>query len=261
MTANQISYAIAQETKRHNEEAESLEQQRVDETVRHDKVTESLTKEANDLSAERLNRETIFNEQKLQHQKEIDHLMYEMQKSQGDRRNDLQEQYQHWQAALGMLEQSYKTEMAILKQQEVDTQKRQQAEIELHNRNMENLQHETVELQKWQTKVQDDYNRYKTDVESGLRREEIQNVRNSLRIIETRDIMQQNLESMRLSLTADQTQSLIRLQESSAKLNDMNRFFTPIKVSAEAYKDVTQGLKNNTQVGVDIIKMLATGGL
>lgn len=261
MTANQISYAVAQEQNRHNEQSEQLEQQRIDETVRHDKEIEAINQRTNDLTEAKNSFEYAYKTEQLQHQKRMDTLTYEMQKAQGDKRNQLQEEMNNitaiWNDRMSQLK-SWETD---IKQQEQFLKDKAQNEIELHNRNMEALQLGNLELQGWMKQVDDTYRRHALDTESGLRNQEIQNAKNNLRILETHQIRTHELEERRVDALEKLNAANIKHTEAQTALVESNKFWNPWNNLTGGFKNITDGLRNTMQAGSDIVRMLATGGL
>lgn len=111
MTANQIAYAANQETHRHNE------------------VDEGIRERANDINAERNRLEQEYRDKALNLDAQYKQLQYDLDKAQGDRKLDIQEQLAWIEFKKQTADADYKAQMVRINEQQTAINKTNSDEL------------------------------------------------------------------------------------------------------------------------------------
>lgn len=142
MTANQISYAVAQETKRHNE------------------ATEDIEREKNRLQSIRNDNDRIYQERSNDIQERYNNVYLELQQTQGDKRLELEEELNSIKREQNAIDQWYKTESVALKASEVDVARQDMLNTDKYRTRLNDLGYEKNQIDWYDAMVREKWNEY-----------------------------------------------------------------------------------------------------
>jgi hypothetical protein len=261
MTANQISYAMSVESQRHNQANEDIENAKLDEVERHNKEIEKLESDKVRIQEIYNSQMTYLKQAELDHRKYYDELALQIQKEQGDAKIALQAQLNEITETYNQQKAMLESEANATKEALKDIEQQKVAETIRYNDMLKTFKAQDVELQKWITDKKVQYDYHALDIESGLKRLDIQNTQKSLQLTETRDVFNFGLMSKEYTLKELYNAAQISNIEAQTKLTKSNKFWNPMRNMSQSFKDFSQGLKATTGAASDVVNMLSFGGL
>lgn len=241
MTANQVNYAMAltgqqnaDENIRHNEAMEK-------ETNRHNLAVEQLENQSLQLQQDRLNYETIWNNEKNRIQEDYNRKYLELEQASLDQKQEIQDQLNNLkQQEINNLDwyNQRKTELEALRQGlDLEILK----ENERHNMEMESIGKESNANQQWLNERNQSYLRYQTDLNDTYRWGELDLKRDLYLLDEQRLRLDTNIKNYYKKLDTAKTvtegfkdvmmgayqglQMLTPLMQSSSPVRAFNKLF------------------------------------
>lgn len=133
MTANQIAYASVKEAERHNQATES-------ELNRHNVASERISDEVNRINDQANTITEFYQNERNRIQEKYNDAYIELQKSQGQRRLDLQEELNLIEADKNRINENYNNEMVTINQRRNQIDADKAYEIARHNEAMEAIE-------------------------------------------------------------------------------------------------------------------------
>lgn len=161
LQSNKISQQMADENARHNEATEN-------EINRTNLVNERIRQAQVDLDAERLRLQNEWESEKRRIQEQYNYLSLELQKSQGDRANDIKEEANALQEQYQYMEALHLSKMDAINQQEADIKQQLADENERHNMTMEGIDDYKNALQYKKNQIDEEYNKMMNSYYNGV---------------------------------------------------------------------------------------------